>query len=96
MIGRSTRSAPLQKVTELIGQSSGFIVDTALCARGLLVDICRNCIGGRGRDLSRATAATMYESVSSHAKIPLPPGGLQEGKESIGVSHMGLVQNVQR
>jgi hypothetical protein len=88
MIGRATQSAPLQKVAELIGQSGGFIVDTALCARRLLVDICRNCIGGRGRDLScAAAAATMYESVSNHGKDPLPPGGLQEGKESIEISH---------
>jgi len=70
MIGRATQSAPLQKVVELIGQSDGFIVDTALCARRWLVDICRNCIGGRGRDLSCAAAATMYESVSSQSRVP--------------------------
>lgn len=70
MIGRATRSAPLQKVAELIGQSSSFIIDTVLCARRLLEGICGNCISGRGRDLSCAAAATMYESVSSHAKIP--------------------------
>lgn len=95
MIGRATRSVALQKVAELIGQLNGFIVDTALCARHLLDDICRNCIGGRGRALSCAAAATMYESVSSHTKIPSARRAAG-GKESIEISHVELVQSMQR
>jgi len=96
MIGRAPQSVPLQEVPELISQLGGFSVDTALGTRRLLGDTCRNCIGGRGRDLRCAAAATMYESVSSNARLPFGEGGLLEDKESIGISHVELVQNVQR
>jgi hypothetical protein len=99
MIGRATQSAPspLQEVAELVGQSGGFIIDTILCTRRLLKDICRNCIGRCGRDLGCAAAAAMYESASNEAKItPFRQGGLRERNESIEIAHVELVQNVQQ
>ena len=101
MIGRASQSAALEEVPELIGELGSFSVDVPLCTRRLLGDTCRNCISGRGRSpgcaVAAAAGATIYESVSSNTKL-----GFGQGKESIGIywdlsiSHVELVQNVQR
>ena len=87
MIASVSQSVPLQEVPKLISQLGGFSVDIPLCTRPLLGGTCRNCIGGRGRDLrcaAAAAAATMYESVSGTIKPRFGQVGCWREKSLLG------------